>query len=148
LKKFILIFLLTLSAAAVNAQKPKASLNHIAVHVQDLKKSLQFYTNIIQLDTIPEPFHDGKHVWFTIGAHSQLHLIAGATTAAAPNKNTHLCFSVADLQSVLSRLNKAGIAWEDWPGKKNAITTRVDGVQQIYLQDPDGYWIELNNDTY
>lgn len=148
MKKLFFFFVLILSVVAGKAQKQKAILNHIAVHVQDLTKSAQFYTDIIQLDTIPEPFHDGKHVWFSIGAHSQLHLIAGATTAAAPNKNTHLCFSVADLDHVITRLNKTGIAWEDWPGKKSAITTRVDGVQQIYLQDPDGYWIELNNDTY
>ena len=35
-------------------------LNHIAVYVKDLKKSADFYTRIIGLDTIPEPFHDGR----------------------------------------------------------------------------------------
>ncbi len=27
----------------------------------------------------------------------------------------------------------------------NSITTRVDNVKQIWLQDPDGYWIEIND---
>ena len=25
------------------------------------------------------------------------------------------------------------------------ITTRPDGVKQLYVQDPDGYWIEIND---
>jgi lactoylglutathione lyase len=28
---------------------------------------------------------------------------------------------------------------------KQTTTTRVDGVQQIWLQDPDGYWVEIND---
>ena len=39
----------------------------------------------------------------------------------------------------------AGIAYENWAGEKSAVTKRVDGVQQIYFQDPDGYWIEVND---
>lgn len=39
----------------------KALLNHIAVYVVDLKVSTAFYKDVIGLDTIPEPFHDGRH---------------------------------------------------------------------------------------
>ena len=28
------------------------------------------------------------------------------------------------------------------------VTLRPDGVNQIYLQDPDGYWIEVNDDKF
>jgi hypothetical protein len=38
--------------------------------------------------------------------------------------------------------------FEDVAGNKNKITTRVDGVHQIWLQDPDGYWIEINDDSF
>src|SRR4051794_34707489 len=47
-----------LSAQAAS-NKIKTSLNHIAVYVVDLKKSTDFYRDVVQLDTIPEPFHDG-----------------------------------------------------------------------------------------
>ena len=60
----------------------------------------------------------------------------------------HLCFSGASLEDVLNELKKAGIVYEDWAGKKASITLRVDGVHQIYFQDPDGYWIEINDDRY
>jgi lactoylglutathione lyase len=27
----------------------------------------------------------------------------------------------------------------------NKINIRADGVKQIFFQDPDGYWIEVNS---
>jgi len=34
-----------------------------------------FYINIVGLETIPEPVHDGKHIWFDIGGGTHLHQI-------------------------------------------------------------------------
>jgi lactoylglutathione lyase len=84
----------------------KPSLNHIALYVVDLKKSTAFYQKVIGIDTIPEPFHDGKHAWFSIGQHSQLHIIEGAKAAIPREKNTHLCFSVQSIESMIERLRK------------------------------------------
>src|SRR5215204_6801895 len=123
--------------------KPKALLNHIAVYVADLKISTAFYKDIIGLDTIPEPFHDGRHTWFGVGVKSHLHIISGAATKTEHNKNTHLCFSVPSVIDFVKRLEKNNVEYEDWPGTKMKITTRVDGVKQIYFKDPDGYWIEI-----
>ena len=123
-----------------------AILNHLALYVTDLKTSTSFYQEIIGIDTIPEPFHDGKHTWFQIDTHGHLHLIAGATEKLSHNKNTHVCFSVKDMDAIISRLGSAGISYENWAGEKSKFTTRVDGIKQIYFQDPDGYWIEVNND--
>jgi lactoylglutathione lyase len=135
--------LLLLICFDMNAQKPV--LNHIAHYVSDLQKSTIFYRDIIGLDTIPEPFHDGKHTWFSVGEKSHLHLIAGATGPASIDKNNHLCFSVPSVDAFAARLTKAGIPYEDWPGKPQNIQVRVDGVKQIYFKDPDGYWIEIND---
>jgi len=137
--------LLLLAGSYVNAQKPVV--NHIAHHVIDLQKSTAFYKDLIGLDTIPEPFHDGKHTWFAIGYKSHLHLIAGATAIADYNKQSHLCFSVSSVDAFVTRLTKAGIAYEDVAGKPQTVTLRVDGVKQIYFRDPDGFWIEINDAT-
>lgn len=120
-------------------------LDHIALYTQELQRSTVFYRDILGLDTIPEPFHDGKHTWFTIGGGAALHLIEGLGAPVAQNKNTHLCFSVPSLQPLIDKLTKAGIPYEDWPGKPSSVTTRVDGVLQIYFQDLDGHWIEVND---
>ncbi|GAC1419842.1 MAG: hypothetical protein NVSMB67_10840 [Flavisolibacter sp.] len=127
------------------SQNQHPVLNHIAIYVTDLKTSTNFYQNIIQLDTIPEPFHDHKHTWFAIGPVGHLHVIEGAKKAEAHEKNVHLCFSVASIAAFIANLDKGHIEFEDWLGHKNIPTNRVDGVKQIYFKDPDGYWIEIND---
>ncbi len=143
-----LLFLLLFSTSTTfsqSMQPPKAILNHIALYVVDLQKSTRFYQDIIGLDTIPEPFHDGKHTWFSIGVKSHLHLIQGAAAPLPHPKNTHLCFSVASVPDFTRVLGKHQIEFENWAGEKGAVTNRVDGVKQIYFKDPDGYWIEIND---
>ena len=120
-------------------------LNHIAIYVTDLQVSTAFYRDIIGLDTIPEPFHDGKHTWFSIGPKSHLHVISGAESATPHNKNSHLCFSVGSVDEFIGRLDKNKIEYENWAGEKKSVTNRVDGVKQIWFKDPDGYWIEIND---
>jgi lactoylglutathione lyase len=138
----------SLFALTAAAQKQNPVFNHMALYVTDLQKSTDFYRKIIQLDTIPEPFRDGKHTWFGIGGYRSLHLIAGEGAIAPQPKNHHFCFSVASLEAFIDNLNKAGIGYEDVKGNQKTVTTRPDGVKQIYLQDPDGYWIEINNEKH
>ncbi len=146
----ILLITGSLSSPAIYAQSQEASqikptLNHIALYVTDLKTSTFFYQSVIGLDTIPEPFHDGKHTWFSIGPKSHLHLIQGAQTRLKHPKNSHLCFTVNSVTDFTAKLLESNIPFEDLAGEKNSITTRVDGVKQIYFKDPDGYWIEIND---
>jgi lactoylglutathione lyase len=131
--------------AQTATSKIKPVLNHIAVYIVDLKISTNFYQNILQLDTIPEPFHDGRHTWFAIGAVGHLHIIQGADKFTPHDKNNHLCFSVGSIADFIKTLNKHNIIYEDWAGEKMKVTNRVDGVHQIYLNDPDGYWLEIND---
>ena len=147
----LVALLMLLNLVSVGQQAPakkRAVLNHIALYVKDLKVSTGFYSNIIGLDTIPEPFHDGRHTWFSIGAQGHLHVISGAVSQLPREKNAHLCFSVPSVDAFIPVLKKNNIGYENWVGEKNAVTNRVDGVKQIYFQDPDGYWIEINDDKY
>lgn len=152
MKKAILlssfIILTAMAASAQSSNRKTAILNHVALYVQNLQESTEFYQAIVGLDTIPEPFHDGRHTWFKIGSHSQLHLIQGATTKANIDKNNHTCFSVPSIEDFIANLKKHNVPFENWAGEKGAITRRPDGIQQIWLQDPDGHWIEINNDKY
>jgi lactoylglutathione lyase len=136
---------LLFTTISANAQSKKAALNHIALSVVNLKKSTDFYINIVQLDTIPEPFHDGKHTWFAIAPKSHLHIIESATEIISHNRNTHLCFTVPSVDEFTARLTKLKVPFSNWQGESSKITTRVDGVKQIYFQDPDGYWLEIND---
>jgi len=148
LVRLLILSVLTLSSNKIFAQantKVTPTLNHIALYIYDLQKSTDFYTHVIGLDTIPEPFHDGKHTWLQIGPKSHLHLIQGATSITAHDKNSHLCFTVPSVTDFITVLDKNHIGYENWAGQKQSVTNRVDGVKQIYFQDPDGYWIEIND---
>lgn len=127
-------------------EQPAVTLNHIALHVINLEKSTNFYKDVLQLQMIPEPFHDGRHTWFSIGDNSQLHLIQGADEVIEHDKNSHLCFSVKSVDDFIVNLDKFNIDRINWAGDSKEPTIRVDGIKQIYFQDPDGYWIEVNDD--
>jgi lactoylglutathione lyase len=145
MKKILLFFTVSLAFSISQAQEKKPMLNHIAFYVKDLQVSTNFYRDIIGLDTIPEPFHDGKHTWFSVGPKSHLHIISGETKTMVREKTSHVCFSISDMDGFIAKLKKAGIPYEDWAGNKQSVTNRVDGVKQIYLTDPDGFWLEIND---
>lgn len=145
MKKSILCFFIVLLLGKLEAQVQSSRINHIAFSVLDLKRSTDFYTRIIHLDTIPEPFHDGRHTWLSIGSNCHLHLIQNPGPIIVPSKNTHLCFTTSSVDAFIELLQQNHIGYEDWQGKPGSVTLRVDGVKQIYFQDPDGYWIEIND---
>jgi lactoylglutathione lyase len=139
---------ISINLVALSQQRKSPSLNHVALFVTNLQKSTWFYKDVLGLDTMPEPFHDGRHSWFKVGEHSQLHIISGAASAMEHEKDTHVCFSVQQLSDIIQRLDKNKIPFENWAGEKSKQTKRADGVMQIYLKDPDGYWIEINDDKF
>jgi len=133
------------SAAQTTSSQPSATLNHIAIYVSDLNKSAAFYGSVLNLQKIEEPFKDGRHVWFTLGTAGQVHLISGAKTSASYDKNEHLCFSVSSITDFIAKLDQQHIDYINWEGTAKTPTVRVDGVKQIYFQDPDGHWLEVND---
>ena len=142
---FFLQFLINADVSCAQSQTiPK--LNHIAIFVHDLQKSTGFYKNVIVLQLIEEPFKDGKHTWFSLGGPVQFHVISGAKEDMEHFKTQHICFSVASINNFILHLNKNNIEFTNLKGDSKSPTTRIDGVKQIYLQDPDGYWIEINDE--
>jgi lactoylglutathione lyase len=137
--------LLLATSSILGQNKTHAKINHTAVYVVNLAASKHFYQDIIGLDTIPEPFHDGKHAWFKTGVGIAMHVIQGAENKKDYYKNQHTCFSVSSVKDFTETLKKNNISWENVNGLKDTITIRVDGVLQIWLQDPDGYWVEIND---
>ncbi|MFB9842891.1 VOC family protein [Mucilaginibacter ginsenosidivorans] len=140
-----LLFVLGLPSFCM-AQSNAPSVNHVAICTHDLKKSVAFYSDVMQLKKIPNPFKDTVHQWFSIGGGAALHVIAGNCPTEEHNINNHLCFKVASLPDFMKRLDEYNIKYGDWQGNYKKTLLRADGVLQIYFQDPDGYWIEVNND--
>jgi lactoylglutathione lyase len=122
--------------------------DHATVHVTDLQKSVDFYEMVMELKQIPDPFKDGRHAWFRAGAHEQFHVASGAKEAANHDIEDHVAFRVASMTDFMKRLDQMHVKYRAFAEDKPEATLRPDGVKQVYLQDPDGYWIEVNNDKY
>jgi lactoylglutathione lyase len=137
---------LTISLAAAQTKGPE--FDHQAFHVRDLEKSAEFYTTILGLEKLPDPFKDGKHVWLRVGEHGQLHLIGGAAELSQHAMDVHLSFRVPSLQEFITRLEQKQVKYVNSRGEAGKVTDRPDGVKQIYFQDPDGYWIEVNDNKF
>jgi lactoylglutathione lyase len=142
----VLCFFTVFTAKAQNSNAPHV--NHVAMYVVDLQRSAGFYEKVMELQRIEEPFHDGKHVWMKLGEHSQLHIISGAAADVPHDENVHLAFSVPSLEEFIKHLKTENIKFGNWAQKSEEPQVRADGIKQIYLQDPDGYWIEVNNDRF
>ena len=153
MKKNISLFLVAIAALVLmlmafkknNTAAPMVRFNHLALYVYDLKVSTDFYERLVGLEKIEEPFHDGRHTWFKISEHGHLHIISGNKKDQPHIKDTHLCFSVPSVEDFIKKLDKDKIPFESWKGEKQQFTVRVDGVKQIYFQDPDGFWLEIND---
>lgn len=143
---FISLFLV-LAACLAKAQGTNQSeftFNHLALSVKDLNRSAEFYINVFQLQEITNRTANPNIRWISLNDGKELHLISNAEPVTL-NKSVHLALTASDFEAFLKRLGELKIPYGDWPGKANAVTTRADGIKQIYLQDPDGYWIEVNN---
>lgn len=124
------------------------TVDHITVYVVDLQKSSDFYKNVMLLKEIPEPFHDQKHVWLRIGSHTQLHIVKGAKEIVKRDINIHLAFNVPVIEDFAAHLDKMNVKYGNWKGDSKSPELRPDGVKQIYFQDPDNNWIEVNTDRF
>ena len=143
------LFLLLLIFTAISYSRLQAQhFNHLTVYVVDLEKSAMFYKNAMRLQEIPEPFHDNHHVWFKIGEHNELHVVSGAKEMVPHDINIHLAFSVPSVEDFAKHLDSMNVKYGNWAQNSKILQVRPDGIKQIYFQDPDGYWIEVNDDKF
>jgi len=146
MKKLLFLFLLVQCFKVAHAQTP--SLNHITIYVVDMNKSAEFYEKVLGLQRIAEPFHDNRHIWEKMGEHSQLHIVQGAKEIMPHDINIHMAFTVPSVEAFAKRLDGMNVKYGNWAQSSKEPQVRPDGIKQIYFQDPDGYWIEINDDKF
>ncbi|MEO6348884.1 MAG: VOC family protein [Aquaticitalea sp.] len=146
MKKMILSFIAISFFGMLQAQETNAfTFNHIALSVKDLGQAAQFYKDILGLQEITNRTEMDGIRWFSLGEGKELHLVSTLKEPVSINKAVHFALSTSNFDAFVKTLEAKNITYSDWPGIKNIITTRADGIKQFYFQDPDGYWIEVNN---
>jgi lactoylglutathione lyase len=120
------------------------TLHHVSLYVRDADASASFYANVLGLQEIPNRV--GKSRWFTIDGFRTFHLIGGDPEPERPREfSTHVALATGNFEAALARLEQHGVTYESLARQPKDITIRADGVRQVYFQDPDGHWIEIND---
>jgi catechol 2,3-dioxygenase-like lactoylglutathione lyase family enzyme len=139
---------------------PVKGLNHFTLAVSDIKRSLDFYQGLFGM---PIQARQGATPVLRIGSGPQFL----ALSAAGPNKPSisHLCMSVENfnVDRIIGILAQHGITKADAaaPGGPSGGPMKVrvrmrgpesggarEGTPELYLGDPDGIPVQLQDTTY
>ena len=123
--------------------------NHIALTVSDVGKSLSFYVDILGLQQIRRPTFDRHGAWLTMG-NIELHLIKGIPVIP-PVDNLqvgHIALETSNVDEVVRKLRELKIDVRQSLSVTNAhksIPKTKSHIIQYFFNDPDGYYLELCN---
>ena len=120
------------------------ALDHVGIQASDLDRTIRFYTTVLGLREVPAPFSKADARWMTFENGYKLHVVGHGQAATTHNKWDHIALACSDLPAMIARLESLHVAWTDMSGDRT-LQRRPDGVTQIFIRDPDGYNIELND---
>jgi lactoylglutathione lyase len=84
-------------------------------------------------------------MFFRFGPHSELHLIGGGQADMERDIDVHFALKVGSLPDFVTALEEKQVKYFSTKREEGIVTHRPDGVNQVYLRDPDGYWVEVND---
>jgi lactoylglutathione lyase len=148
MKQIIIICILALSIATAQAQDTnpfRFSFNHVALSVNNVDSSANFYKTVLGLTEITNRTQKPGIRWMSLGGDKELHLVSTIKAPVTINKAVHIALTTPDFLGFVRRLEQNRLPYSNWEGAPQKITTRADGILQLYFQDPDGYWIEVNS---
>jgi catechol 2,3-dioxygenase-like lactoylglutathione lyase family enzyme len=112
-------------------------LNHVALHVNDLEATRHFYGELLGLQPKARPDFSFDGAWYALGPTQELHIITGREeTPVARARSNHFALQVASIEASAEFLRNKGV---EFIGPKD----RPDGAKQIFIEDPDGHFVEL-----
>ena len=144
----ICVFALALAPVLSLAQEEPAgtiSFNHVALSVEDVDRSAAFYRDIFGLTEITNRTEIPGIRWFSFDEGKELHLISVGNPPGPMPKELHFALTTTNFDGLIDVLRSSGVEFSDFPGNVGQVSIRADQTRQIYLRDPDGYWIEVNS---
>jgi lactoylglutathione lyase len=145
----ITLFVMAVFVSGFLLAQDKASFdfnfNHMALSVKDVDRSAEFYKKVLKLAEITNRSKLEGVRWFALAEGKELHLISIVKENVTINKAIHLALTTTSFDQFVKTLERSNIAYSDWAGAPNKINIRADGIKQVFFQDPDGYWIEVNS---
>ena len=140
-----LSFLLIGFIGSSQTTKNTITFDHVALSVSEVDASVAFYEKTFLLKEITNRTEKPGIRWMSLGEGKELHLISVVKEPIKLNKAVHFALTVGNFDEFLNRLKSQNIPYLSWNGEKQKVTVRADGIRQVYVVDPDGYWIEVNS---
>ncbi len=120
-------------------------LDHIALLVRDLDETARFLTEVLGIPEIPNPMGGTLVRWFEIGDGRRFHVQAGDITRTHVERRTHFALTAQDFDALLDGFLVRRVPFSDMQGIPGTVNVRPDGMRAVFLQDPNGYWFEIND---
>lgn len=119
------------------------SIDHVTIVVKDLAATRHFYVDVLGMEEVARPNFSFIGQWFQAGAtliHTILEFDGSGPAGMGGYSNTrghHFAFLVDDCAAAGRRIEELGVPFVSPPKQ------RPDGAIQLFVNDPDGYLVEL-----
>ncbi len=135
---FVALLLTGSAFAQTDAKIEVVKHNHVALHVKDIAASTKFYRDVMGLEPVAVPDSlKAIRSWFKLGTDQQIHLLAGRDFDVKNDRNgSQFALFVTSITAAEKYLTQHKMSFHK--------QVRFDGAVQIYVADPYGYLIELN----
>ncbi len=127
-------------------------IDHFLVQTDDLRKTRDWYVNVLQLREGPHPDFGFPVVWIYAGDNPVIHVSEGGRGVSENRRRylgqqseatsgsgviDHIAFYVSGLQDTITHLQSSGVEFTE---------RQIDDGEryQIFLFDPNGIKVELN----
>lgn len=112
-------------------------LNHVALQVSNVAKSIAFYEEVVCLQQKQRPDFDFDGAWFALGETRELHLLEGLDTPVHEHpRGSHFAIEVTNFEACQKHLESVQAIIVN-------INLRPDGAKQIFIEDPDRHVVEF-----
>ncbi len=114
------------------------NMHHVSMLVENTERSLQFYTDVLGMQTVDRPDLDFPGAWLAVG-EQQIHLLELPNPDSLEGRpehagrDRHLAVTITDLDTLTAKLDEAGIDY----------TLSKSGRAALFCRDPDGNGMEF-----
>lgn len=116
---------------------PVNALHHITVLTEDTEKTADFFRTVLELTDGFAPELGVPVVWLYCGDQPVVHIVGRAAPGAAGcGRIDHIAFQCSDYPGFKARVDASG-------AKQMEQTLADVGVHQIFVESPEGVWVEL-----
>ena len=146
MKKITLTFIITFGILFSLKSQSNLKFDHQALPVNNLKITGDFYRDILGFKDIPTLVGTKyTHRWLANYEGKEIHLIFSNDEIQKTPKQIHMAFSPLDFDKFIDHLKKNNVVFTNYKLEVGVVQVRKDGIKQLWMRDPQGYWIEINS---